>query len=131
MNLTWIGPNHLNPILVIQIPIPPSEILNVNNPHELSHLYEAKIKLFESHLQSVFTQRGKEWVDSTIGAEIRFIDYRGKTPVKTPSGIRLITAKNVKMGYLQGTPMEFIAAASYKGWMTRGIPKKGDSPVHD
>jgi type I restriction enzyme S subunit len=65
-------------------------------------------------------------VDSTIGAEIKFIDYRGKTPVKTTSGVRLITAKNVKMGFLQETPMEFIAAASYKGWMTRGIPQKGD-----
>ena len=90
--------------------------------------------LFESHLQSVFTQgsqsaaegRGPGWVESTIGAEIKFIDYRGKTPVKTASGVRLITAKNVKMGYLQETPMEFIAAASYKGWMTRGIPQNGD-----
>ncbi len=82
--------------------------------------------LFESHLQSVFTQRGPGWVASTIGAEIKFIDYRGKTPVKTTSGVRLITAKNVKMGFLQETPMEFIAAASYKGWMTRGIPQKGD-----
>ena len=82
--------------------------------------------LFESHLQSVFTQRGPGWVESTIGAEIKFIDYRGKTPVKTASGVRLITAKNVKMGYLQESPMEFIAAASYKGWMTRGIPQKGD-----
>ena len=90
--------------------------------------------LFESHLQSVFTQgslsaaegRSPGWVDSTIGAEIKFIDYRGKTPVKTASGVRLITAKNVKMGFLQETPMEFIAAASYKGWMTRGIPQKGD-----
>lgn len=82
--------------------------------------------LFESHLQSVFTQRGPGWVDSTIGAEIKFIDYRGKTPVKTESGVRLITAKNVKMGFLQESPMEFIAAASYKGWMTRGIPQKGD-----
>ena len=82
--------------------------------------------LFESHLQSVFAYRGKGWVDSTIGKEIRFIDYRGKTPVKTTTGVRLITAKNVKMGYLQETPMEFIAPASYLGWMTRGIPQKGD-----
>ena len=82
--------------------------------------------LFESHLQSVFTQRGEGWVETTIGAEIKFIDYRGKTPVKTSSGIRLITAKNVKMGYLQETPMEFIDSASYKGWMTRGVPQKGD-----
>jgi type I restriction enzyme, S subunit len=82
--------------------------------------------IFESHLQSVFTQRSPGWVDSTIGEVIKFIDYRGKTPVKTASGVRLITAKNVKMGYLQESPMEFIAAASYIGWMTRGIPQKGD-----
>lgn len=82
--------------------------------------------LFESHLQSVFSQRGKGWVETVIGDSIRFIDYRGKTPVKTESGIRLITAKNVKMGFLQETPKEFIATESYKGWMTRGIPKKGD-----
>jgi type I restriction enzyme S subunit len=82
--------------------------------------------IFESHLQSVFSQRGEGWVDSTIGSEIRFIDYRGKTPIKTASGIRLITAKNVKMGYLQEAPMEFIAEDGYASWMTRGIPRKGD-----
>jgi type I restriction enzyme S subunit len=82
--------------------------------------------LFESHLQSVFSQRGKGWVETTVGECIRFIDYRGKTPVKTESGIRLITAKNVKMGFLQETPKEFIAAGDYQSWMTRGIPKMGD-----
>ncbi len=89
------------------------------------NLQNARV-LFESHLDDVFSKRGEGWVDSTIGAEIRFIDYRGKTPVKTASGIRLITAKNVKMGYLQEAPTEFIAADNYEGWMTRGIPKKGD-----
>ena len=82
--------------------------------------------LFESHLQSVFTKRGAGWVEETIGRHIRFIDYRGKTPKKTESGLRLITAKNVKMGYLQKTPMEFVAPNSYDGWMTRGIPRLGD-----
>ena len=82
--------------------------------------------LFESHLNAVFTERGKGWVVTTIGQHIRFIDYRGKTPEKTQSGLRLITAKNVKMGFLQDTPMEFIAPGAYDGWMTRGIPRKGD-----
>jgi type I restriction enzyme S subunit len=82
--------------------------------------------LFESHLQSVFTQRGEGWVDTTIGKQIRFIDYRGKTPEKTESGLRLITAKNVKMGYMQEQPMEFVAPESYSSWMTRGIPRSGD-----
>lgn len=82
--------------------------------------------LFESHLQAVFSQRGVGWVKTTIGQQIRFIDYRGKTPKKTESGLRLITAKNVKMGYLQESPMEFVAPESYDSWMTRGIPKFGD-----
>ena len=82
--------------------------------------------LFESHLQSIFTQGSAEWVGTTIGESIRFIDYRGKTPKKTNNGLRLITAKNVKMGYLKETPMEFVAPESYDGWMTRGIPRRGD-----
>ena len=82
--------------------------------------------LFESYLQSVFSQRGERWVDTTIGQHIRFIDYRGKTPEKTEDGLRLITAKNVKMGYLSETPKEFVSPESYGGWMTRGIPRLGD-----
>ncbi len=82
--------------------------------------------LFKSYLQSTFTQPRPGWTDTTIGQQIHFIDYRGKTPVKTEHGIRLITAKNVKMGYLQQTPMEFVAPGSYESWMTRGIPRFGD-----
>lgn len=82
--------------------------------------------LFENHLESVFSQHGEDWVETTIGEHIHFIDYRGKTPKKTASGLRLITAKNVKMGYLQENPTEFIAPASYDAWMTRGIPRLGD-----
>lgn len=40
------------------------------------------------------------------------IDYRGKTPVKTDSGIPLITAKIIKGGRIE-TPTEFIAKDDY------------------
>lgn len=53
------------------------------------------------------------------------IDYRGKTPEKTISGIPLITAKIVKKGKIE-TPTEFIAKENYKSWMVRGLPKVGD-----
>jgi len=82
--------------------------------------------LFESHLNTVFLQKGEGWVDVTIGDHIRFIDYRGKTPKKTDSGLCLITAKNVKMGFIEQTPEEFVAPESYDTWMTRGIPRRGD-----
>ncbi len=83
-------------------------------------------ELFDSYLNEVFTRKGERWINSSIGNVVKFIDYRGKTPLKTESGIRLITAKNIKMGYLQKHPMEFIASENYDSWMTRGIPKKGD-----
>lgn len=53
------------------------------------------------------------------------IDYRGKTPVKTESGIPLITAKVIKGGRIEAAT-EFIAADNYETWMRRGIPQAGD-----
>jgi len=93
--------------------------------HSERNLLSARA-LFASHLDSVVTSRGKGWVESTIGEDIHFIDYRGRTPSKTKSGLRLITAKNVKMGFLQETPIEFVAAQTYSAWMTRGVPRRGD-----
>ncbi|MHB1220791.1 MAG: restriction endonuclease subunit S [Gammaproteobacteria bacterium] len=53
------------------------------------------------------------------------IDYRGKTPKKTTSGIPLVTAKVIKGGRIEA-PSEYIAAEDYDTWMRRGIPKTGD-----
>ena len=66
------------------------------------------------------------WEICNLEDYIKLIDYRGRTPVKTESGIRLITAKNVKLGYLQLEPQEFISADNYESWMSRGIPNVGD-----
>jgi type I restriction enzyme S subunit len=66
------------------------------------------------------------WRVKALGETCRFIDYRGKTPEKTNSGLRLITAKNVKMGHLQTEPLEYVNSDTYDSWMTRGIPKRGD-----
>lgn len=55
-----------------------------------------------------------------------FIDYRGNTPPKTTSGIPLVTAKNVRMGYLDREPREFVSEATFEKWMTRGFPETGD-----
>ncbi len=55
----------------------------------------------------------------------KFIDYRGKTPIKTETGIPLVTAKIVKNGKIL-TPNEFIAPEDYDLWMTRGLPEIND-----
>ncbi|MGJ8681188.1 restriction endonuclease subunit S [Paraglaciecola sp.] len=54
------------------------------------------------------------------------IDYRGKTPKKTESGIRLITAKVIKKGTITDSSFEYIAENEYDSWMRRGLPVKGD-----
>jgi type I restriction enzyme S subunit len=57
---------------------------------------------------------------------VLFIDYRGKTPQKVGHGIRLITAKNVKKGFISLSPEEFLTEPHYRAWMIRGLPKGGD-----
>jgi type I restriction enzyme, S subunit len=89
------------------------------------NLHNAR-ELFESYLQAVFIDCGPSWSSATIDQHIRFIDYRGRTPEKTSEGLRLITAKNVKKGFIQEEPMEYVSPDSYEAWMTRGIPRIGD-----
>ena len=83
-------------------------------------------ELFESYLSDVFMNGGGDWETVELNKYVKFIDYRGRTPKKTPSGIKLITAKNIKKGFLQRLPEEFIHPDNYEAWMTRGIPHKGD-----
>jgi type I restriction enzyme S subunit len=66
------------------------------------------------------------WRWLALGSACRFIDYRGRTPTKTSQGVRLLTAKNVRAGYVREEPVEYIAERDYAGWMTRGIPEHGD-----
>jgi type I restriction enzyme S subunit len=66
------------------------------------------------------------WIWARLGGLANFIDYRGKTPIKTETGVPLITAKNVRQGFINREPREFIAESAYDGWMTRGFPKAGD-----
>jgi type I restriction enzyme S subunit len=67
---------------------------------------------------------GWEW--RGLADLVLFIDYRGRTPTKTTSGIRLVTAKNVRPGRLSPQPEEFISPDEYTRWMTRGFPRTGD-----
>lgn len=55
-----------------------------------------------------------------------FIDYRGKTPEKTESGLPFITAKNIKMHHMSFDTQEFISKETYDKVMTRGFPRIGD-----
>lgn len=66
------------------------------------------------------------WLRAELVNLAYFIDYRGKTPKKTREGIPLVTAKNIRDGYINREPREYIAEADYDSWMTRGTPQIGD-----
>jgi len=66
------------------------------------------------------------WEEIELQDIFKFIDYRGKTPTKSDSGKRLITAKNIRMGFIKNDPIEFVTDDFYKNWMVRGFPKNGD-----
>ena len=57
---------------------------------------------------------------------VNFIDYRGKTPEKSLCGIRLITARNVKINYFSNDTIEYVPAENYEKIMTRGYPQIDD-----
>lgn len=69
----------------------------------------------------------REWQESTIAEVTSYVDYRGKTPVKSNEGIFLITAKNIKKGYIDyNVSKEYIPKDQYLAVMSRGIPQLGD-----
>jgi len=113
--------HHLNDI---QIPLPPIEI-----QRQIVDEISAHQRIIDGARQVVdvwkpIVELDDEFEKVKISEVTDFIDYRGKTPNKSSNGVRLITAKNVKMGFLTDEPKEYIA--DYDSWMTRGIPKKGD-----
>ena len=54
------------------------------------------------------------------------IDYRGKTPQKSDSGIPTLSAKSVKNNYIDYSLCYYISPDEYKRFMVRGFPKVGD-----
>ena len=66
------------------------------------------------------------WAWAPLQDIVQFIDYRGKTPTKTEAGVPLITAKNIRRGWINPEPREFVSEATYSEWMTRGLPALGD-----
>ena len=88
-------------------------------------------KMFPKNGESVpeirFARFTDDWEQRKLGEVCDYVDYRGKTPKKTESGIFLVTAKNVKAGYIDyESSQEYISEDDYEEVMHRGHPKLGD-----
>ena len=68
----------------------------------------------------------KSWEWARLETLYNFIDYRGSTPTKISSGVPLITAKNVKKGFIDHSIKEYISEKEYSQRQSRGISRKGD-----
>ena len=89
---------------------------------------EFKAELDETFkvLEDDVSRGGSETRSVRLGDCFDFIDYRGKTPLKAGAGVPLITAKNIRQGYLDYTESFYISADEYATRQTRGIAHKGD-----
>jgi len=108
---------------------PASELLRSNEKRKQELAKDGSMKTAANgniNVADYYLETPKNWSWIRLGNLAKFIDYRGKTPKKTDSGIRLITAKNIKKGFIDLNPEEFIAGQDYQSWMTRGFPKNGD-----
>jgi type I restriction enzyme, S subunit len=122
-------------ILKFIIPIPPlaiqQEIVKILDTFtmleaELEAELEARKKQYEHYREELLMVRDDvEW--KTLGEVCDYVDYRGKTPKKTAKGIFLVTAKNIRRGYIDyNTSKEFISEDDYNMVMRRGFPEIGD-----
>jgi type I restriction enzyme S subunit len=67
------------------------------------------------------------WPYKPIGDLLEaIIDYRGKTPPKSPFGITVLTAANIRNGSVDLSSVSYVTQETYDRWMTRGFPQPGD-----
>ena len=131
-----VTPNKLTDIL---LPIPPleiqSEIVRILDSFtelseelitRLSAELAARKKQYEYYQNKLLTFE-KNVPYYTLSEVCDIVDYRGKTPKKVENGIFLVTAKNIKKGYIDyDKSKEYVSPDEYSEIMRRGLPQVGD-----
>ena len=118
----------------VKIPVPPLEV-----QREIVRILD-NFTLLTAELTAELTARKQQYV-YYLNRLLKFpdapyyslrelcdiVDYRGKTPRKSDSGVFLVTAKNIRQGYIDyEKSKEFIPVESYDEVMHRGFPQIGD-----
>jgi type I restriction enzyme S subunit len=82
--------------------------------------------LFESHLQSVFTQRGEGWEETSLGDAYDVRDGTHDSPKYQATGYPLVTSKNLKREGLSLDDVKLIREQDYKKINERSAVHEGD-----
>ena len=81
---------------------------------------------YEKFVEQAPFEIPKGWAWAQLDELFRFVDYRGKTPHKVSKGIPLITAKNVRQGFIDYSVCEFISKEEFSQRRSRGVSHQGD-----
>lgn len=74
-----------------------------------------------------FSEFDGEWKNDKLNRISSYVDYRGKTPKLSSEGFQLITASNIRKGYIDyNADKKYISVNDYDDVMHRGKPNKGD-----
>ncbi|HFL2413946.1 TPA: restriction endonuclease subunit S [Clostridioides difficile] len=100
----------------------------LNKAQELINKRKEQIEALDELVKSRFIEmfgNFKEQKFVLLKDCTNFIDYRGKTPILSENGIRIINAKSVGNGVFKYIN-EYISENTYNSWMKRGFPVAGD-----
>lgn len=106
----------------------------LNRIQELIDIRVESIQLLNKYIRSVFLEmfgdpviNERGYPEFTLNELIEInIDYRGKTPPKSNSGIPLISSANIKNGKVDFTVKQYISESNYRDWLTRGEVEEND-----
>lgn len=66
------------------------------------------------------------WTWASVDQSIIIIDYRGRTPPFSESGIPHLRSSNVRNGKIIWEGLAYVSEETYEAYMTRGLPEDGD-----
>ena len=82
--------------------------------------------IFQSHLQSVFTQRGPGWVETTIGEVADVFDGPHATPKTVDAGPVFLGISALQDGKINLGETRHVTAEDFRHWTRRVKPRSDD-----
>jgi len=74
-----------------------------------------------------FPEFDDDWDENKLGKITSYVDYRGRAPEKSTEGAFLVTAKNIRKGFIDyEASKEYVPYENYEVVMSKGLPKVGD-----
>ena len=83
-------------------------------------------EIFESYLNSIFTNRGGDWVEKKLGDVCEVKDGTHDSPKYVSEGIPFVTQKNIRHDGLNFDNIKFISREDHEKFYTRSNVRYGD-----